>query len=235
MVSDSQHTSIGLFNLSNMWCKLHEVTVYQNKPIANCKLKMASSPKIVLFSSVFLGIDWAHNLWNFEDLIEKVNETIYLSHFYICDYLTQIHRTLFIYHIQFYQKVLVSTMCWGNNIFWSCRVFYLCLYLSITMLRIIQYVLQECSIQFYLHEGSSRMFFNNLARVLNFQHSLIYFFHLHTTIWQKYMIFFLSFIFSLCTTIWQKIRVLINLFSLFVHKHSTKFRDLKLLFNLLFS
>ena len=119
MVSDSQRTSIGLFNLSNMWCKLHEVTVYQKKPTANCKLKMASSRKIVLFSSVFLSIDWAHNLLNFEDLIQKVNETIYLSHFYICDYLTQIHRTLFIYHIQFYQKVLVSTMCWGNNIFWK--------------------------------------------------------------------------------------------------------------------
>ena len=218
MVSDSQHTSIGLFNLSKMWCKLHEVTVYQKKPTANCKLKMASSPKIVLFSSVFLSIDWAHNLLNFEDLIEKVNETIYLSHFYICDYLTQIHRTLFIYHIQFYQKVLVSTMCWGNNIFWK-----------------LQSLLAELVAEFYLHEGSSRIFFNHLARVLNFQHSLIYFFHLHTTIWQKYMIFFLSFIFSLCTTIWQKLRVLINLFSLFVHKNSTKFRDLKLLFNLLFS
>ena len=48
---------------------------------------------------------------NFEDLIQKVNETIYLSHFYISDYLTQIHKeALFIYHMQFFQKVLVSTM-----------------------------------------------------------------------------------------------------------------------------
>ena len=41
-----------------------------------------------MFSSVLLGINWAHNLLNFEDLIQKVNETIYLSHFYISDHLT---------------------------------------------------------------------------------------------------------------------------------------------------
>ena len=52
--------------------------------------------------------------------------------------------------------------------------------------------------------------------------SLIYLFHLHTTIRQKYMIFFLSFILSLCTTIRPKNRVLINLLFLFVHDHSTK-------------
>ena len=52
--------------------------------------------------------------------------------------------------------------------------------------------------------------------------SLIYFFHLHTTIQQKYMIFFLSFILSLCTTIRPKNRVLINLLFLFVHDHLTK-------------
>ena len=38
-------------------------------------------------------------LLDFEDLIQKVNETIYLSHFYISDHLTQIHKALFIYHI----------------------------------------------------------------------------------------------------------------------------------------
>ena len=64
-----------------------------------------------MLSSVFLGINWAYNLLNFEDLIQKVNETIYLSHFYISDHLTQIHKALFIYHMQFFQKVLVSAMC----------------------------------------------------------------------------------------------------------------------------
>ena len=48
---------------------------------------------------------------NFEDLIQKVNETIYLSYFYISDPLTQIRKALFIYHMQFFQKFLVSTMC----------------------------------------------------------------------------------------------------------------------------
>ena len=52
--------------------------------------------------------------------------------------------------------------------------------------------------------------------------SLIYNFHLHTTIRQKYMIFFISFILSLYTTIRPKIRVLINLFTLFVHDHSNR-------------
>ena len=52
--------------------------------------------------------------------------------------------------------------------------------------------------------------------------SLIYFFCLHTTIWQKYMTFFLSFIHSLCRTIRPKNRVLINVLFLFVHDHSTK-------------
>ena len=61
----------------------------------------------------------ANILLNFEDLIQKVNETIYLSHFYISDHLTQIHKALFIYHMQFFQKVLVSTMCWCNSIFWK--------------------------------------------------------------------------------------------------------------------
>ena len=37
------------------------------------------------------------------------------------------------------------------------------------MLRIVQYVREECSTQLYLHESSSRMLFNNLARVLNFR------------------------------------------------------------------
>ena len=48
-----------------------------------------------------------------------------------------------------------------------------------------------------------------------------YFFYVHTTIRQKYMVFF-HLIFLLCTTIPLKIRVLINLFFLFVHNHSTK-------------
>ena len=52
--------------------------------------------------------------------------------------------------------------------------------------------------------------------------SLIYFFRLHTTNRQKYMIFFLSFIHFLCTTIRPKDRVFINLVFLFVHDHSTK-------------
>ena len=54
--------------------------------------------------------------------------------------------------------------------------------------------------------------------------SLIYIFHLHTIIRQKYMTFFLSFILSFCTTIRPKVSVLIKLFFLFVHDHSTKVR-----------
>ena len=61
----------------------------------------------------------ANILLNFEDLIQKVNDTIYLSHFYISGHLTQIHKALLIYHMQFLQKVLVSTMCWCNSIFWK--------------------------------------------------------------------------------------------------------------------
>ena len=53
--------------------------------------------------------------------------------------------------------------------------------------------------------------------------SLIYFFCLHSIIRQK-IYGPLSFILSLCTTIWPKIRILINLFLLFVHDHSTKIR-----------
>ena len=59
------------------------------------------------------------SLLNFEDLIQKVNETICLSHFYISYDLTQIHKALFIFHMQFFQKVLMSTMCWCNSIFWK--------------------------------------------------------------------------------------------------------------------
>ena len=78
-------------------------------------------------------------LLDFEDLIEKVNKAIYVSHFYIFHHLTQIHKALFIYHMQFFQKVLVSAMCWYNSIFWqvSSRVFYLCLYLYIMMLTVV--------------------------------------------------------------------------------------------------
>ena len=47
---------------------------------------------------------------NFENLIQKLNETIYLSHFYISDPIAEIHKALFIYHMQFFQKDVVSTM-----------------------------------------------------------------------------------------------------------------------------
>ena len=40
-------------------------------------------------------------LLNFEDLIQKVNETIYLLHFYISEHLTQIHKALLIYHMAY--------------------------------------------------------------------------------------------------------------------------------------
>ena len=50
---------------------------------------------------------------------------------------------------------------------------------------------------------------------------LIYFFYLHTTIRLKYMVLF-HLIFLLCMTIQPKIRVLIDLFLLFAHDHSTK-------------
>ena len=50
---------------------------------------------------------------------------------------------------------------------------------------------------------------------------LIYFFYMHTTIRQKYMVLF-HLIFLLCTTIRPKIRVHTDLFLLFAHDHSTK-------------
>ena len=53
--------------------------------------------------------------------------------------------------------------------------------------------------------------------------SLIYFFYLHTTIRQKYIVLFHSFSLS-ARPFDQKLRVLINLFRLFVHDHSTKIR-----------
>ena len=166
---DNQHMSIRLFNPSNIWCKLHEVTAYQNKPTANCKFKMASSLKFVLFHSVLLGINWAYNLLNFEDLILKVSETIYLSHFYISNHLTQIQKALFIYHIHLFQKVLVSTMSWCNSIFWK---FQSLVFVSI-FIHDDDKNCAVCSVgMFYtvsfrcLNESSSRMLFNNLARVL---------------------------------------------------------------------
>ena len=64
--------------------------------------------------------------------------------------------------------------------------------------------------------------------------SLMYFFYLHTTIRQKYMIFFVPFIFSLRTTLRTKIRILISLLLLFAHNQSTKLGSL-LLFNWFFS
>ena len=92
-----------------------------------------------MFSSVFLRINWTHKLLNFEGLIEKVNETIYLSHFYISNHLTQIHEALFIYQMQFFQKVLESTMCWCNKIF---RKFQSLLFLFI----FIHYDVKNCPI-----------------------------------------------------------------------------------------
>ena len=53
---------------------------------------------------------------------------------------------------------------------------------------------------------------------------LIYFFYLHTTIRQKYMMLF-HFILSFCTTIRPKIKVLIDLCILVAHNHSTKIYD----------
>ena len=76
----------------------------------------------------------------------------------------------------------------------------------------------NCRALFHFYFFSARPFDQKLGS------SLIYIFHLHTTIRQKYMTFFLSFIHSLCMTIRPKISVLINLFILFVHDHSTKVR-----------
>ena len=56
IVSNSQRTSIGLYNPSNNWCKLYEVNACQNKPTANSKNKIVSSPKVVL---CFLQSSWA--------------------------------------------------------------------------------------------------------------------------------------------------------------------------------
>ena len=39
-----------------------------------------------MFSSVFLGINWDLKLLSAEDLMQKVNETISVSHFNISDY-----------------------------------------------------------------------------------------------------------------------------------------------------
>ena len=54
-----------------------------------------------------------------------------------------------------------------------------------------------------------------------FSVTLIYFFYLHTTIWQKYMNLF-HLIFLLYTTIWPKLRVLIDLFILCANNHLTQ-------------
>ena len=56
MVSNSQRMLIGLYNPSNTWCKLYEVTPCQEKPTANGKNKIVSSPKIVL---CFFQSSWA--------------------------------------------------------------------------------------------------------------------------------------------------------------------------------
>ena len=51
--------------------------------------------------------------------------------------------------------------------------------------------------------------------------SWIYFFYLYTTIRPKFLVL-LHLAFLLHTAIWQRIRILINLFLLFVRNHSTK-------------
>ena len=56
---------------------------------------------------------------------------------------------------------------------------------------------------------------------VKFNVPLIYFFYLHTTIWQKCMFLF-HLIFLLYTTIRPKIRFLIDLFLSCAHNHSTK-------------
>ena len=54
-------------------------------------------------------------------------------------------------------------------------------------------------------------FFNAQPFDQKLKSSLIYILHLHTTIRQKYMTFFLSFILSLCTTIRPKLGVTLTL------------------------
>ena len=96
--------------------------------------KIKTLLQLVLYQSYF-----ATKVLNFEDLIQKVNDSIYLSHFYISDHLTQIHKALFIYHMQFFQKVLVSTICWCNSIFWKLQSL---LFVSI----FIHYDVKNCSV-----------------------------------------------------------------------------------------
>ena len=96
--------------------KIFAFTRLNNKP-CKCQVKQdlwAESCILTLSTTFKLLL-----VLNFENLIQKVNETIYLSHLYISGHLTQIHKVLFIYHVQFFQKVLVSTMCWCNSIFWK--------------------------------------------------------------------------------------------------------------------
>ena len=64
------------------------------------------SPKKLLKMKYGFESSISNVVLNFEDLIRKVNETIYRL---FTDHLTQIHKALFIYHVQFVQKVLVST------------------------------------------------------------------------------------------------------------------------------
>ena len=64
------------------------------------------SPKKLLKMKYGFESSISNVVLNFEDLIQKVNETIYRL---FTDHLTQIHKALFIYHVQFVQKVLVST------------------------------------------------------------------------------------------------------------------------------
>ena len=76
------------------------------------------------------------------------------------------HKALFKYHMQFFQKVLVSAICWCNSIFWK---FQSLLFKSI----FIYYDVKNCpvcSIGMFYTILFTWKFFNYLARVLNFQH-----------------------------------------------------------------
>ena len=73
---------------------------------------------------------------------------------------------MFKYHMQFFQKVLVSAICWCNSIFWK---FQSLLFKSI----FIYYDVKNCpvcSIGMFYTILFTWKFFNYLARVLNFQH-----------------------------------------------------------------
>ena len=103
-------------------------------------------------------------LLNFEDLIQKLNETIYLSHFYNSDHFLITKRCL-------------NTICSSSRKFWwvqyadaiafsgSSRVFYLSIFIHYDVKNC-----PVCSIGMFYTILFTWKFFNYLARVLNFQH-----------------------------------------------------------------